>query len=54
MTIYETQQKAVDAMKVKYSEHMIETECVNVLKIGPTIAKFKGCNVGWAIDLECK
>ena len=50
--VFKTKEEATIYAKREYSELQLETECVNVIKIGTTAAKFYGVDTGYAIDLE--
>lgn len=50
MKTYPTRQEAIKAAVQKYGQLAIDTETVNIVKIGPMIAKYIGCDEGFAIE----
>lgn len=52
MNIFKTEQEALDYAVEQYGALQVETQCVNVIKVGPMIARFYGCEVGYAVDEE--
>lgn len=50
MKTYPTREEATKAAVEKYGQLAIDTETVNVVKIGPMIAKHLGCDVGFSIE----
>lgn len=50
--VFDTKEKAKQHAIRKYGKLELDTQCVNVIKIGPQIAKHLRCNEGYAIDKE--
>lgn len=51
MTVFDSKSEAEAYAKKTYGGQF-ETGVVNIVKIGPTLAKFYGCGIGYAIDSE--
>ena len=49
MTVFATKQEATDYAVNKYGALYVEHGIVNVIKIGPMVAKHLGCEVGYYI-----
>jgi hypothetical protein len=52
MTVFTTEQEATEYAVKQYGALYVEQNIVNVIKIGPMVAKHLGCDVGYAIDNE--
>ena len=52
MTVFATKQEATEHAINQYGALYVEQNIVNVIKIGPMVAKHLGCDVGYAIDKE--
>lgn len=52
MNVFETKQEAIEYAVAQYGKTQVETETVNVVKVGGMIAKFYGCSEGYAVDKE--
>ena len=52
MKVFETKQQATEYAINTYGKTQVETETVNVVKVGGMIAKFYGCSEGYAVDKE--
>jgi len=52
MKVFETKEQATKYAASEYGQTQLDTECVNVIKVGPMMAKFLGCEVGYVIDKE--
>lgn len=50
--VFGTKKEAETQAIARFSLCQFETNCVNVIKVGPTIAKMYGVPEGWAIDQE--
>lgn len=50
MKTYPTREEAMKVAVEKYGPLAIETGTVNIIKVGPMIAKHMGCDVGFAIQ----
>lgn len=49
MTVFTTKQEATDYAVKQYGQLYVDQNIVNVIKIGPMIAKHLGCEVGYAV-----
>lgn len=52
MNVFQTQEEATQYAIEQFGALQVETECVNVIRIGPLIARYYGCEVGYAVDKE--
>ena len=52
MAVFATKQEATGHAINQYGALYVEQNIVNVIKIGPMVAKHLGCDVGYAIDKE--
>lgn len=50
--VFTTKEEATNYAVNKYTFDYVDLHIVNVIRIGPTIAKFLSCEVGYAIDEE--
>lgn len=50
MKIYETKEEAVKAAVEQFGHLAVQTQTVNVVKIGPMIARHLNCKEGYAIE----
>lgn len=51
-TVFQTKEAATAHAKSEYSALQLETQCVNVIKIGPSAARFYSCETGYAVDKD--
>ena len=50
MKIYKTKEDAVKAAVKEFGHLALQTQTVNVVKIGPMVARYLGCEQGYAIE----
>ena len=50
MKVFETKQEAIEHAINQYGSEYVEHNVVEIIKIGPSIAKLLGCDVGYTID----
>jgi hypothetical protein len=52
MNVFKTEEEATKYAIEQFGALQVEMQCVNVIKVGPMIAKHYGCEVGYAVDEE--
>lgn len=50
--VFKTKEEATNYAVEKYSKDYVEFNVVNVIKIGPQLAKLYECEEGYAVDKE--
>lgn len=54
MNIFKTSEEATKYAIEQFGALQVETQCVNVIKVGPMIARFLKCEIGFAVCEEVR
>lgn len=54
MNVFKTKEEATKCAIEQFGSLQVEMQCINVIKVGPMIARHLGCDVGFAICEEIR
>lgn len=54
MKVFKTESECTEYAVEQFGKLQVETGCINSIKIGPTIARYLGCEIGFAVCEEIR